>query len=53
VPECPYCGCDAAAHDPVSVTEADGTARTFCNYGCLVAFVDREGLAVGATYTVA
>jgi hypothetical protein len=48
--DCPYCGCDVAAHDPVVVREgldADAPERAFCNYGCLAAFVDAEGLATG------
>ena len=56
VTACTYCGCDVEAHDPVVVFEgstADGdpTGR-FCNYGCLVAHVDAEGLATGSTCEV-
>jgi hypothetical protein len=51
--DCAYCGCDVTAHDPVVVSEGLGTEREdagrFCNYGCLVAHVEREGLATGAT----
>jgi hypothetical protein len=51
--ECAYCGCDVTAHDPVYVEEARGSGRVetgrFCNYGCLAAHVDAEGLAVGTT----
>jgi hypothetical protein len=51
---CAYCGCDVVAHDPVSVVEgtADETARRYCNYGCLVAHVEAEHLAAGATCSV-
>ena len=48
--DCAYCGCDVAAHDPVVVSEgldADALERAFCNYGCLAAFVDAEGLVTG------
>lgn len=49
---CTYCGCDVTAHDPVFVYEGAGDDRTaagrFCNYGCLRAHVDDEGLAEGA-----
>ncbi|WP_129114085.1 hypothetical protein [Halegenticoccus tardaugens] len=49
--DCDYCGCDVAAHSPVSVAEGvdRDPAGTFCNYGCLVAYVEREGLATGTT----
>jgi hypothetical protein len=47
--ECTYCGCDVTAHDPVYVSE--GAERTpagrFCTYGCLSAYVEREGLVEG------
>lgn len=51
---CTYCGCDVAAHDPVCVCEcADGTrsevTARFCNYGCLRAHIDEEGLADGTS----
>ncbi|GAB3326277.1 hypothetical protein GCM10027355_29290 [Haloplanus salinarum] len=53
VTACTYCGCDVTAHDPVYVeTVEDGDrvpAGQFCNYGCLAAHVDTEGLAEGAT----
>lgn len=52
--DCTYCGCDVTAHDPVYVQE--GTDREeagqFCNYGCLAAYVDAEGLTVGTTCAV-
>lgn len=51
---CDYCGCDVSAHDPVRVVEdgAHGATFRFCNYGCLAAFVDREGLAEGTACVV-
>ncbi|WP_435126259.1 hypothetical protein [Halobaculum sp. D14] len=52
---CAYCGCDVTAHDPVYVREADDDPdeeTPFCNYGCLAAHVDAEGLAVGTTCSV-
>lgn len=49
--DCDYCGCDVTAHDPVFV--AEGVDRDpggqFCNYGCLAAYVEAEGLATGST----
>lgn len=52
---CDYCGCDVTVHDPV-YTFADevGTDRRgqFCNYGCLAAHIQREGLAHGSTCSV-
>ena len=63
--DCTYCGCDVEAHDPVYVerearepegdrasTEGgDERRRTgqFCNYGCLSAHIEVEGLATGTT----
>ncbi len=51
--DCTYCGCAVEAHDPVYVAEReDGERRpagAFCNYACLVAHVEREGLQEGAT----
>lgn len=51
--DCTYCGCDVERHDPVFVFEREGGERVqagrFCNYGCLAAHVEDEGLAVGAT----
>lgn len=51
--DCTYCGCDVTAHDPVYVEEVVDGDRTetgrFCNYGCLAAHVDREGLTEGTT----
>lgn len=55
--DCTYCGCDVTAHDPVYVEETDEDgghipAGRFCNYGCLAAHVEREGLATGTTCRV-
>jgi hypothetical protein len=51
VTDCPYCGCEVEGHDPVTVSEGTGADRDpvgrFCNYGCLAAHVEREGLARG------
>lgn len=52
---CTYCGCDVTAHDPVyTFADSEGDERTgqFCNYGCLAAAIDADGLATGATCTV-
>ncbi|MFB6156152.1 MAG: hypothetical protein ABEJ22_09670 [Haloferacaceae archaeon] len=51
---CTYCGCDVTGHDPVYVREgrAREDAGQFCNYGCLVAHVEREGLAEGSSCRV-
>ena len=50
---CTFCGCEIEAHDPVIVSEGVGDDRErvgqFCNYGCVVAHVDAEGLATGTT----
>ncbi|SEW16352.1 hypothetical protein [Natrinema salifodinae] len=49
---CTYCGSDVERHDPVSVTEGDDDsadrAGRFCNYACLAAYIEDEGLATGA-----
>ncbi|MFB6165762.1 MAG: hypothetical protein ABEJ31_11440 [Haloarculaceae archaeon] len=53
---CTYCGQDLADYDPVFVAElvaelVDGERRQvgqFCNYACLTAYVDSEGLETGA-----
>lgn len=50
--ECTYCGCAVEAHDPVYVEETVDGERTltgqFCNYGCLGAHIEEEGLATDA-----
>ncbi|AUV83197.1 hypothetical protein C2R22_17380 [Salinigranum rubrum] len=56
VTACTYCGCDVEMHDPVVVSEGLGDDREvagrFCNYGCLAAHIEREGLATGTTCRV-
>ena len=48
--DCAYCGCAAEAHDPVYVSSSpDGEPDAFCNYGCLSAHIETEGLATGTT----
>lgn len=50
---CTFCGCDVTVHDPVYVAEEvdgeRGPAGRFCNYACLVQYVEAEGLQTGAT----
>lgn len=50
--ECTYCGSDVARHDPVFVTEgtnaSDDRTSQFCNYACLAAHIEEEGLTDGA-----
>ncbi|MEZ3145008.1 hypothetical protein [Halobaculum sp. MBLA0143] len=52
--DCAYCGCEVEAHDPVYVSEGEpeATATPYCNYGCLAAHVEADGLAVGTTCSV-
>ncbi|MFC6786885.1 hypothetical protein ACFQFH_13655 [Halobaculum halobium] len=51
--DCAYCGCDVTVHDPVYVRDGgDDTETPFCNYGCLAAHIDEEGLAVETTCSV-
>jgi hypothetical protein len=51
--DCAYCGCEVEAHDPVYVDETEGGERVaagaYCNYGCLFAHIEDEGLATGTT----
>lgn len=48
---CQYCNCEVEAHDPVFVqTVEDGERHkvgAFCNFGCLTAYIEESGLAVG------
>jgi len=48
---CTYWGCDVTAHDPVYVETVESGERVpdgrFCNYGCLAAHVEIEGLTDG------
>lgn len=49
---CAFCGCAIFDHDPICVrdcTAGCGDPAYFCNYGCLAAHVDAEGLATGTT----
>lgn len=52
--KCTYCGSDIHRHDPVYVYE-DGRgenqveAGQFCNYACLSAYIDEEGLMDGVS----
>lgn len=48
--DCEHCSCDVAAHDPVFVAEGVDRDRAgqFCNYGCLAADIEAEGLATGS-----
>lgn len=47
---CVYCGSVVENHDPVFVSEGDPAADSipFCNYACLHAHVEEEGLMTGA-----
>lgn len=52
MPDCAYCGCDVANHDPVCVcTCSDGTDDEidyrFCNFGCLSAYIEDDELTTG------
>ena len=49
--ECVYCGSRVESHDPVFVAEGhpDADAIPFCNYACLHAHVEAEGLTTGAS----
>lgn len=50
--ECTYCGLDVHDHDPVFVEEVGDDGREpagqFCNYACLSAYVEENGLQDGA-----
>lgn len=54
--ECTYCGSNIHGHDPVFVQEDTEFRRVdagqFCNYACLSAYIDEEGLADGAACEV-
>ncbi|MFB6106015.1 MAG: hypothetical protein ABEJ70_03485 [Halobacteriaceae archaeon] len=52
MPPCAFCGQAVEGHDPVTVYEGVGPAGDpthFCNYACLTAHADAEGLVFGAT----
>ena len=52
-PDCAYCGCDVTVHNPVYVRENGSEWETpYCNYGCLSAHIEEEGLAVGTTCSI-
>lgn len=48
--DCVYCGSVAEAHDPVYVSEGeiDADPMAFCNFACVTAYVDEQGLTDGA-----
>lgn len=48
--DCVYCGSTVEDHDPVFVAEGEPDAATtpFCNYACLAAHIEDEGLTAGA-----
>jgi hypothetical protein len=54
--ECNYCGKDVYGHEPVFVMEEREFRRVetgaFCNYACLSAYIDDEGLADGGVCEV-
>lgn len=48
--QCAYCGSAIFDHDPLCVRDCTtdcGDPTYFCNYACLSAFVDEEGLTTG------
>lgn len=54
--ECTYCGSNVHRHEPVFVQEDTEFRRVdvgqFCNYACLSAYIEEEGLADGAACEV-
>lgn len=48
---CSYCNSDLSVYDPVYVqklAKPDAVdVGTFCNYACLTAYIDDEGLTTG------
>lgn len=48
---CTYCGSDLTNYDAVFLEESDDGDRVsvggFCNYACLSAYIDDEGLTDG------
>ena len=50
---CTYCNTDIRKHDPVFVEIAGPEGREpagqFCNYACLKAYIEDEGLEIGAS----
>lgn len=51
VSACVYCGSTVENHDPVYVAKGspDADPSPFCNYACLSAYVEAEGLLDGAS----
>lgn len=49
--DCVYCGSVAEEQSPVFVAEGavDAEPMAFCNFACLTAYVDEEGLTDGAS----
>ena len=48
--QCAYCGSHIFDHDPVCVrdcTDDCGSPTCFCNYACLLAYVDEQNLTAG------
>lgn len=50
--DCTYCGSDVVHHDPVYVMEdvnscGGGGSDAFCNYSCLVSWIESEGKIEG------
>ncbi|UHQ98141.1 hypothetical protein HYG81_21425 (plasmid) [Natrinema zhouii] len=52
VTDCTYCGSDIYEHEPVFIAEFESGARVqdkqFCNYACLAAYIEEEGLTEGS-----
>lgn len=47
---CSYCGARIFDHDPICIrdcVEDCGSPEYFCNYACLVSYVEDEGLTTG------
>lgn len=47
---CAYCGSRIFDHEPICVRDCTADCRSatyFCNYACLSAFIDEEGLTAG------
>jgi len=48
--ECAFCGSAIFDHDPICLRDCDedcGSPTYFCNYACLSAHIDSEGLTTG------
>lgn len=47
---CAYCGSRIFTHDPICVRDCTvdcGSARYFCNYACVSAYIDENELTSG------